>query len=475
VLSQQHRYHCSPASLSASGRAVLDALQSGGFHPPGYETPFCGSRFDDYIYMPNPPAAFSDQPNTQYGGFDRLVEIVQDTQYELLLSNMQWDQDLNDLSPGQHVVEGLADLYRLIKAYPERFPRGLTVRILLGNYPNLANLEWGDQVWNVIDDLRDAGIDQMEDPSIGWKLEVANFRGVYPHSHTKFMVIDGKKLLSAGFNISWFHLPSNHISGKGSNLTDLGMLLSGPVAQEGLAVFDDMWTNGNQLVCADLLPGDSSDAWRQTCVWKTAQPSHTPEVVKFYQADEDQASFALYRTDVYKEADAAYVAALSSAYKSIDVLQVNFSAGLICILNIVSPDTCTYEDTLPWMDALVDSVEQNHTRVRAIVENGNMNGLENRVGIALLQREIARRGLSEYIEVRFFHGRLHTKATLVDDELLFVGSQNFHYSSFGEGGLLEFVAATESPEAIRIYRQMFDYYWNLAIPADQSVWGTAGD
>jgi hypothetical protein len=56
-----------------------------------------------------------------------------------------------------------------------------------------------------------------------------------------------------------------------------------------------------------------------------------------------------------------------------------------------------------------------------------------------------------------------------------VGSQNFHYSSFGEGGLLEFVAATESPEAIRIYRQMFDYYWNLAIPADQSVWGTAGD
>ncbi|MEJ2710897.1 MAG: phospholipase D-like domain-containing protein, partial [Anaerolineales bacterium] len=281
-------------------------------------------------------------------------------------------------------------------------------------------------------------------------------------------------LLSAGFNISWFHLPLNHVSGKGDDLTDLGILLTGPVAQEGLAVFDDQWGGANQLACSDLQPGDTSDAWRQTCEWKTAQPAHTPEVVKFYQTDEDQASFALYRTDVYKEADAAYIAALSSAKNSIDAMQVNFSADLICVLNVVSPGTCTYANTLPWMQALVQSVEQNHTRVRVMVENANMNGLENRVGIAILQQELARRGLSDYVEVRFFNGRLHTKATLVDGELLLVGSQNFHYSSFSKSGLLEFVAATESPEAIQLYQEMFEYYWSLAIPADQAVWGASG-
>ncbi len=103
--------------------------------------------------------------------------------------------------------------------------------------------------------------------------------------------------------------------------------------------------------------------------------------------------FGFFRTAVYKEADEAYVAAISSAKSSIDALQVNFSADLICILNIVSPGTCTYANTLPWMQAIVQSVEQNHTRVRVIVENANMNGLKNWVGIAILQQELARLGL----------------------------------------------------------------------------------
>jgi phosphatidylserine/phosphatidylglycerophosphate/cardiolipin synthase-like enzyme/MFS family permease len=474
VYARQDPYRCSSSILSASGLAVLDAIQSGGFHPAGYQPPFCRNRFDGLVYMPNPLPEFSTQAATTNGGYDRLAEIVQGTRYELLISNMQWDQDQNKLSPGYRVTEGVADLYRQIKADPARFPRGLTVRILLGNYPNITTFQWGDQIWNVIQDLRKAGVDQMEDAAIGWKLEVANFRGTYPHSHTKFFVIDGQTLLSAGFNISWFHLPLNHVSGKGDDLTDLGILLTGPIAQEGLTVFDDQWTDANQLVCSDLRPGDESDAWRQTCEWKTGQPTHMPEVLKFYQTDENQASFALYRTDVYKEADAAYIAALSSAKDSIDAMQVNFSAELICVLNIVSPGTCTYANALPWMQAIVQSVEQNRTRVRVMVENANMNGLENRVGISILQQELDRRGLSDYVEVRFFNGRLHTKATLIDEELLFVGSQNFHYSSFSKSGLLEFVAATESLDAIQLYQEMFEYYWHLAIPADQAVWGSSG-
>jgi hypothetical protein len=43
------------------------------------------------------------------------------------------------------------------------------------------------------------------------------------------------------------------------------------------------------------------------------------------------------------------------------------------------------------------------------------------------------------------------------------------------GGLLEFKAATTSPEASDTYRKMFDYYWQRAIPAQDASWGSTGN
>jgi cardiolipin synthase len=90
-----------------------------------------------------------------------------------------------------------------------------------------------------------------------------------------------------------------------------------------------------------------------------------------------------------------------------------------------------------------------------------------------LEDELARRGLDDLVEVRFFNGRVHAKSALIDRQMLIVGSQNFHYSSFGEGGLLEFVAATEDPDAIEAYQTMFDYYWEQAIPVDEADWANS--
>ena len=472
--SRQDPYQCASIGLSEAAMKVLEVVEGGQFHPESYQAPFCGNQYETFIYMPNPNPEFSSAPPTPNGGFDRLAALVHEAQYEVLFSNMQWDQDQDGLSPGYQVVEGLERLYQKVKAEPERYPRGMTVRILLGNYPNLATFTYGDQIWNVIHDLHDAGV-EMEDPDIGWKVEVANFSGSYPHAHTKFEIIDGESLLSSGFNISWYHLPGSHPSGKGDNLTDLGLLLTGPVAQPALAAFDDQWNGANQLVCSDLGIGEETDRWQKSCQWQTASASHVPEVLKYYLAGQDQTAFALYRTDVYKEADQAYVAAIGSAKQSLDAIHVNFSAQLVCWLEVVVPGICTFEENaLPWMKALVDTVEQNHTQVRVIVENANSNGIENRIGLNLLNEELSRLGLSEFVELRFFDGRVHTKSALIDEQLLFVGSQNFHYSSFGPGGLLEFVAATESPEAIQSYQEMFEYYWQQAIPADEAVWGTTG-
>jgi phosphatidylserine/phosphatidylglycerophosphate/cardiolipin synthase-like enzyme len=461
--------------LNVPARAVLDVVQGGEFHPAGYQSPFCDNQFKNFVYMPEPNPAFSDLPITPNGGFDLLRGYIQKARFELLISNMQWDPDQDELSPGYQVIEGVADLYRQVHENPSAYPRGLTVRILLGNYPNLATLQYGDQIWNVIDDLRAAGVEKMEDPEVGWKLEVANFKGSYPHSHTKFIVLDGQELMAAGFNVSWLHYPTDHPSGKGDGLVDMGMDVEGPVAQPGMAAFDDEWNGSNQLFCSDLAIGGKTDSWKKSCEWKTGTASHVPEVLKYRPAEESSTAFALYRTDVYKEADHAYDAALASAQETIDVIHVNFSADMICLLNLVAPDTCTFDqNALPWMKALVESVEKNHVKVRVIVENANSNGLENRVGIDMLEKELASRGLGDLVEVRFFNGRVHMKTALIDQQLLFVGSQNFHYSSFAPAGLLEFVAATDSPAAIQEYQKMFEYYWEQSIPADEAVWGTTG-
>jgi phosphatidylserine/phosphatidylglycerophosphate/cardiolipin synthase-like enzyme len=476
LYSRQDPYNCSSADLTDPAQAVLGVVEGGQFHPEGYKSPFCGNRYETFIYMPNPNPEFSNEVPSPNGGYDRLARLVQEAQYEVLISNMQWDEDQGDgLSPGYRIVEGIDVLYQQVKANPERYPRGMTVRILLGNYPNVATFTYGDQIWNVINDLHAAGV-EMEDAEIGWKVEVANFSGSYPHAHTKFIIIDGGGLLSAGFNISFFHLPGNHPSEMGDDLTDLGLIMIGPVAQSALSAFDDEWNGANQLVCSDMGIGDNTDRWQKSCEWQTASVSHTPEILKYYLTEENQTAFALYRTDVYKEADDAYVAAIESSKSSIDAIHVNFSAQLICYLEVVAPGICTFEENaLPWMKALVNAVEQNHTHVRVIVENSNANGLENRIGLKLLDDELARLGLSDYVEMRFFDGRVHAKSALIDDQLLFIGSQNFHYSSFGPSGLLEFGVATESPEAIQSYQDMFEYYWPRAIPSDEAVWGDTSE
>ena len=118
------------------------------------------------------------------------------------------------------------------------------------------------------------------------------------------------------------------------------------------------------------------------------------------------------------------------------------------------------------MRSLVSAIENNGVKVRVLVEETNMNGMENRVGLRILQDELVRLGLADHLEVRLFDGRLHTKSVLIDNRMLIIGSQNFHYSSIAEGGLNEFNLAIDSPEALADYQKMFEYYWQHARPSN---------
>ena len=76
-------------------------------------------------------------------------------------------------------------------------------------------------------------------------------------------------------------------------------------------------------------------------------------------------------------------------------------------------------------------------------------------------------------ELRFYNGKIHAKGTLIDDTLLIIGSQNMHYSSWGEGGLTEYSMATNDPQAIAEYQALFEAKWQEAVPFEEAEFSTS--
>jgi phosphatidylserine/phosphatidylglycerophosphate/cardiolipin synthase-like enzyme len=234
-----------------------------------------------------------------------------------------------------------------------------------------------------------------------------------------------------------------------------------------------MWDGANQIQCDDFHP-ESGD-WTRSCQNLKAVAGHVPEVLRTYIPPEGNSHFfSLYRSEKYPEGDTFIAAAMGDAQESIDMIHVNFSLEVQCMLNLVVPNLCTFDNALPWMEAIVQAVETNQVHVRAVVENTNSNGLENRIGVQVLMDELARRGYDGYVEIRFYNGKLHAKSMLIDDQLLIIGSQNMRYSSWGDGkGLAEHSLATSDPDAIADYQRLFEVKWADAIPFDEAEYGTS--
>jgi hypothetical protein len=473
--ARQDRYECLEEDLSDLERISYDSMMAAGYRPDGTEVPFCGNQYERILYTPNPDESYSDNLATQNGAFDVVSAIAGTAQYEVLFTTMQWESNETPPSPGSVLAEGVARLYQKVKANPENYPRGMTVRIMLGNYPDLSYFEWGTQIYDAISDMRDAGVEKMVDPEIGWRLEVANFPGTYPHSHTKFIVVDGKTVAGAGFNYGYLHFPVDHPSGQGYDMLDLGVQVTGPVAQDAISTYDDMWVGSDQIHCEEFHPADGSD-WTETCQEVKGTGDHVPEVLRTYLPPEgDTNAFSLYRTTEIKEGDVFIATALASAEESIDMTQVNFALEMVCMANIVFPDVCTFDDALPYMNAMVEAIESNHVHVRVIMETTNSNGLENRVAGTVLMDELELRepGLSDLVELRFYNGKIHAKGTLIDGRLLIIGSQNMHYSAWGEGGLTEYSMATNDSQAVAEYQALFEAKWEEAIPFEEAEFGTS--
>jgi phosphatidylserine/phosphatidylglycerophosphate/cardiolipin synthase-like enzyme len=204
------------------------------------------------------------------------------------------------------------------------------------------------------------------------------------------------------------------------------------------------------------------EVWQATCFDFPATSTHVPEVLRYYLPDQGASAFSMYRTHKRDEADEQIAAALAGAQHSIDTVHVNFTLEMICDLNVLF-NVCSIENSLSYMDALLDAAENNGARLRILVYPGPIEGIENLVTLELLMKTIEQRGLSDLVELRLFEGPMHYKASLVDEQFLIVGSQNFHYSAFSEGaGLAEYSLGTDSPQAVEDFQQLFEYHWSRA-------------
>ena len=457
----QVQYHCDVGQFEGINQVLFEIAGQAKYRAPGTVIPACQNRYDNLVFTPNPEPAFSDDNPYKNGAFELASNLIQDAKYEVLFATMWYDKDLNSDSPGSVLAVGVAELYRQLQEHPENYPRGLTVRLLLGNPPEFATGEYSDQTWSVISDLRDAGVDKMVDPELGWSLEVANFKGALPHSHVKTLIIDGKTAIAAGFNTTYNHFPIDHSSEKGNSRHDLGIQLTGPIAQDTQRVFDDLWAGADRRHCSDLHP-PVDQVWQATCFDTPATSEHVPEVLRYYLPGDEAVAFSMYRSHKRDEADQLIISAISEAQESIDTIHVNFTLPLICDLNLLF-NLCTIENSLAYMQNLLIAAEDNGTNVRILLKLNPIEGIENLIAIELFIEYLQERGLDDRVQVRVFEGDVHHKSILIDDELLIVGSQNFHYSAFGEGaGLTEYSLGTDDPQAIEDYSRLFEYHWERA-------------
>ena len=419
----------------------------------------CDNAFVGYLRTPR-------GPDTPQDAFGVIAQQVRGARREVLLTSMEWQGGQGvggQARPGYTFASAVRDLYARVRADPAAYPQGMRVRVVLGGYPDFARPDGATQVLGLARDLRALGV-PLEDAALDWQVSVLDY-GFFPHSHAKLHVIDGEDVTVEGYNFADPHLPDGENGGRG--LHDLGLRMRGPVAQDAVAAFDDLWRLSRQLRC----PADVAAAEVEArCALGPPDPPTHPALARAATPAGDARAFVFYRRPGSDLADQAQQAALLAARREIDLLEADFSPELPCWLAYLNPDGCGRGTFPPYFAALLDAMERG-VHVRVLTVNYGYGAFANRSGVALLRAEARRRGLDALFEARYVDFRLHSKAVTLDRELVLAGSVNFHFSSWGPLGLNEAVIATSDPSAVAEQQASFEDLWaRRGTPVPEEWW-----
>lgn len=426
--------------------AVWQVVTDGGRRP----DLTCGNAFAGYLVTPR-------SVQTPMDAFDVIAGQVVNAKAEVLLVNMEWMSGPG--KPGWTFARAVRDLLARVRANPAAYPQGMSVRVVLGGFPDTARSDGASQPLALLRDLQSLGV-PLRDDSVGWQVSIANYR-YFPHSHVKMQVIDGRDLGVDGFNFTDWHLPVSQPGGR--DLHDLGLRMGGPVAQDGVAVFDDLWRHSQQLQCPDSTLAACSLGTPQVI----SHPLYAREAVKTGTSR----AFMLYRRSAgVDDADRAHLALMGAAKHTLDLMQADFSPGLDCWYGYLNPEPCGPKAWPVYMNAVLNATKRG-VKVRLLLVNYGFGAAANRSGVTLIRRELLRLGMADRFEARYVNFYMHTKALSADGQMVVVGSMNFHFSSWGNLGLAEASLATSDPEAVAEQEAHFNDVWaNSSVRVPDEWW-----
>lgn len=405
----------------------------------------CDNAFAGYLRTPR-------GPGTPLDAFEVTARQIADARSEVLLTSMEWNAGPG--RPGGTFAQAVAQLYGRVRAEPAAYPQGMTVRALLGGFPDLLRPDGRTQPLALLDDLLRLGV-PLHDARVGWTLTLLDYR-YFPHSHVKLHVIDGRDLTVAGYNYTDWHRPASEPEGR--DLHDLGLRVTGPVAQSGVAAFDDLWRHSLQLRCPDGVTRGEAAA---RCQLTPPDPVTHPLAARQAVPSGGARAFMLYRRPGSDQADRAHLALLGAARSRLDLMQADFSPTLNCWGAYLNPEGCGPDTWPTYMNAVLQAARRG-VHVRLLTVDYGTGAVANRSGVTLLRQALRRQGLQDRFEARYVTFNMHAKALTVDRRVVVVGSMNFHFSAWGNLGLAEAALATGDPAAVAQQEASFETVWQTA-------------
>ncbi|NOH11144.1 MAG: hypothetical protein HND51_05800 [Chloroflexi bacterium] len=493
-------YDCPAEAQTTVSQDALDIALT--YHPDQI-VPYCQNRYDGLSIQPDP--TFSGLPDG-LNGFEDLAELIENARYEVLLASFAWTEDPNPqdppIYPGEIFADAIKELYDKFIAEPELYPRGITVRIFWGNWP--ANPAKDPKII-ILEFLDAAGIPSMDytHPQTGhrWLIELGQYQFGHTNlfnipgaaleaksSHGKFLVVDGQNVMAMGFNMSK----------NGLNDDDLGIRITGPVAQFSRQSFDHLWSTSDVYLDCNFFVVDIL----ASCTGPlSGNVLHVPEVMKYTPAHENSDAFSLFRNHfiAFNEADKLIEATLGAATRNINASVSSFTLN---DTKIPDPNFHGPNDFLEIQHGLAQAIETaavndigpSEFPVRVIM---NQTTLlvdryifhQNELGRQVFRKHLnnvylANPGLfnnhdlNDYIEFGLWSSNTlghHTKAYSIDGHFVVVGSQNWDHVSFGseENGdkysHAEYSLAIDNIDAADDFDEIFDHHWDNNVEIVQDV------